>query len=149
MCYNPVLVRDKPLRAPASVKLNNARISIKNPLKFVPWGTIDVIQALAQAMHWRLPDDKPLYDPMMVSLLTHTRITRPQWVKYEYTLLLLNDKKEQKPYRTAVYNKERHFEASKLIGIETRWPALWQTTFLQHFRQWKPVWFSSFTEVCS
>ena len=31
-------------------------------------------------MAWRRPDDKPLSEPMMVSLLTHIYVTRPQWV---------------------------------------------------------------------
>ena len=32
-------------------------------------------------MAWRRPGDKPLYEPMMVSLPTHICVTRPQWVK--------------------------------------------------------------------
>ena len=32
-------------------------------------------------MAWRRPGDKPLSEPMMVSLLTHICITRPPWVK--------------------------------------------------------------------
>ena len=31
-------------------------------------------------MAWRRPGDKPLSEPMMVSLLTHICVTRPQWV---------------------------------------------------------------------
>ena len=31
-------------------------------------------------MAWRLPGDKPLSEPMMVSLLTHVCVTQPQWV---------------------------------------------------------------------
>ena len=31
-------------------------------------------------MIWRRPGDKPLFEPMMVSLLTHICVTRPQWV---------------------------------------------------------------------
>ena len=31
-------------------------------------------------MAWRLSGDKPLSEPMMISLLTHICITRPQWV---------------------------------------------------------------------
>ena len=31
-------------------------------------------------MVWRQPGDKPLSEPMMVSLLTHICLTRPQWV---------------------------------------------------------------------
>ena len=32
-------------------------------------------------MAWRRPGDKPLSDPLMVSVLTHICVTRPQWVK--------------------------------------------------------------------
>ena len=32
-------------------------------------------------MAWRRPGDKPLSEPMMVSLLTHICVNRPQWVK--------------------------------------------------------------------
>ena len=59
----------------------NARISIKISLKFVPKGPINNIPALVQIMAWRRPGDKPLSEPMMVSLLTHICVTRPQWVR--------------------------------------------------------------------
>ena len=32
-------------------------------------------------MAWRRPGDKPLSEPMIVSLLTHICVTRPQWIK--------------------------------------------------------------------
>ena len=59
----------------------NARISIKISMKFVPKGPINNIPALVQIMAWRRPGDKPLSEPMMVSLLTHICVTRPQWVR--------------------------------------------------------------------
>ena len=34
-------------------------------------------------MAWRRSGDKPLSEPMMVRLLTHICVTRPQWVKYQ------------------------------------------------------------------
>ena len=58
----------------------NVRISIKISLKFVPKGPINNIPALVQIMAWRRSGDKPLSEPMMVSLLTHICVTRPQWV---------------------------------------------------------------------
>ena len=58
----------------------NVRISIKFSLKFVPKGPINNIPALFQIMAWRRPGDKPLSEPVMVSLLTHICVTRPQWV---------------------------------------------------------------------
>ena len=59
----------------------NVRILIKISLKFVPESPIDNIPALFQIMAWRRPGDKPLSEPMMVSLLTHICVTRRQWVK--------------------------------------------------------------------
>ena len=59
----------------------NVRISIKISLKFVPKGPINNNPALVQIMAWRRPGDKPLSEPMLVSLLTHLCVTRPQWVK--------------------------------------------------------------------
>ena len=59
----------------------NVWIAIEVSLKFVPKGPINNIPTLVQTMAWRRPGDKPLSEPMMVSLLTHICVTRPQWVK--------------------------------------------------------------------
>ena len=58
----------------------NALIPIKISLKFVPKSSINNIPALVQIMAWRRPGDKPLSEPMMVSLPTHICVTRPQCV---------------------------------------------------------------------
>ena len=55
-------------------------ISIDISLKFVPKGPINNIPALVQIMAWRRLGDKPLSEPMLVCLLTHICVTRPQWV---------------------------------------------------------------------
>ena len=47
---------------------------------FAPKVSIDNNPALLQIMAWRRPGDKPLSEPVMVSLLTHICVTRPQWV---------------------------------------------------------------------
>ena len=57
----------------------NVWIPNKISLKFVPKGPINNIPAMVQIMAWRRPGDKPLSEPMMVSLLTHICVTRPQW----------------------------------------------------------------------
>ena len=44
-------------------------------------GPINNTPALGQIMAWRRPGEKPLSEPMMVILLTHICVTRPQWVK--------------------------------------------------------------------
>ena len=59
----------------------NVWIPTKISQKFVPKGPINNIPALVQIMAWRRPGDKPLSEPMMVSLLTHICVTRPQRVK--------------------------------------------------------------------
>ena len=58
----------------------NVWISINISMKFVPRGPNNNFIALVQIMAWRRPGDKPLSELMMVSLLTHICVTRPQWV---------------------------------------------------------------------
>ena len=54
--------------------------SFTNSFKFVPKVQINNIAALVQIMAWRRPGDKPLSEPIMVSLQTHICVTWPQWV---------------------------------------------------------------------
>ena len=60
-------------------------IAINISLKFVPKGPINNIPSLVLIMAWRRPGDKPLSEPMMVSLLMHICITQPQWIKSNIT----------------------------------------------------------------
>ena len=60
----------------------NVWILITISLKIVPKGLINNIPALVQIMAWRrCQATKPLSEPMMVSLLTHIYLARPQTVK--------------------------------------------------------------------
>ena len=54
---------------------------IKFSLNFVPKGQVNNIPILVQIMAWHRSGDKPLSELMMVSLLTHICVTRPQWLK--------------------------------------------------------------------
>ena len=65
--------------------------SIEILLNFVAKGPINNIPALVQIMAWRQPGDKPLSEPMMVSLLTHICITRPQRVNIIKTICHAED----------------------------------------------------------
>ena len=58
----------------------NELISIKISLKFVHKGPINNNPSLVQIMAWRRSGDKPLSEPMMVSVLTHICVTLPHWV---------------------------------------------------------------------
>ena len=40
-------------------------------------------------MAWRRPGDKPLSDPMLVSVLTHICVTRPQWVNSKESMMMV------------------------------------------------------------
>ena len=68
----------------------NVWISIKMSLKFGPQGPINNIPALVQIMAWRRSGDKPLSEPIVVSLQTHVCVTWPQCI---YSLWL--NKKHQ------------------------------------------------------
>ena len=56
----------------------NFCILIKFSLKYVHNGPIDNNPALVEIMAWRRSGDKPLSQPMMISLPTHICVTRPQ-----------------------------------------------------------------------
>ena len=53
----------------------NVSISIEISLKFIPKGLINYIPSLVQQMAWRRPDDKPLFEPMVVRLSMHICVT--------------------------------------------------------------------------
>ena len=63
----------------------NVKVAFKISLKFVPIGPINNIPAFVQIMTWRRSGDKLLSELMVVSLLTHISVTRPQWGKYYTT----------------------------------------------------------------
>ena len=58
----------------------NVWIPIKMSPTFVPKGPNNNIPAMVQIMAWHHPSDKPLSEPMVVSLPTHICVTRPQSV---------------------------------------------------------------------
>ena len=64
------------------ISLNrNLWIPLTISLTFVPKVRINNIPVLVQILAWCRPGGKPLSVPMMVNLLTHVCVTRPQWVK--------------------------------------------------------------------
>ena len=63
----------------------NVWILIKISLKFIPNCPINNIPTLVQIMAWGQPGNKPLSEPMRVSLLTHIWVTQPQWVNCHWS----------------------------------------------------------------
>ena len=72
----------------------NGFISINISLKFVSKVQINYIPALVQIMAWRRPGHKPLSEPMMVSLQTHTTrhsssMNFNRWIEWPFGWFLL------------------------------------------------------------
>ena len=84
----------------------NIRISIKISLKSVSKGRINNIPALVPITHWRRLGNKPLSEPMMVGLLTHLCVTRPQWVLMDpIRFLTIRGLKGRKPRVSTLYSQ--------------------------------------------
>ena len=66
----------------------DARISVNISLKFIPKDLMNYIPALIQIMAWHRPGDKPLSEPVLISLLTHICVSRLQWVNLGNVLYL-------------------------------------------------------------
>ena len=99
----------------------NVGASIKISLKSVPIGTINNIPALVQIMDWRLPGDKLLSEPMMVKLLTHICVTRPQWVNISFARQLMIFLQENKIFASITYcSGTQEWYAFGLIMIQRR-----------------------------
>ena len=64
----------------------NVRILLKISLMFVPNVPIDYNQTLVQIMAWHRSGDKPSFKPMMISLLGHLQVIRPQWIKKPHSM---------------------------------------------------------------
>ena len=65
-----------------SIFLNDVMwIPLTISLKFVPKDQMNNIPSLVQIMAWCRSGDKPLSEPIIVILLTHVIVPRPQWVK--------------------------------------------------------------------
>ena len=71
----------------------NVWLSIKISLKFVPMSPINNIPTLIQIMAWCWSGNKTLSEPMVVSLLTHKCVTRPQWVNIKTHMSFGDDSK--------------------------------------------------------
>ena len=107
----------------------NVWILIKISLNFVPKGPINNISALVQIMAWRRPGDKPLSEPMMVSLLTHICVTRPQWVKHSiFGVNHRSDPSQKSHNASGKYPSMHHFvtELCTFVHISvTKWCIVW------------------------
>ena len=104
----------------------NIWILIKISLKFVPRGSINNIPALVRIMAWRRPGDKPLSEPMVVSLLTQICVTRPQWVNENVTYkdLLWNLLIMTSMFWGGLVQKQHNFNADTAMVIFIVFPVI-------------------------
>ena len=104
----------------------NVWILIKISLKFVPKGPINNIPAMVQIMAWHHPGDKPLSEPVMVSLPMPIWVAWPQRVKatFEWASLHL------KPLRIPLFNSL--LTMNKKIKAPRYWPLVQRI-------HWEPV----------
>ena len=107
------------------VLTENVWISISFSLKFVPKVQINNIPALVQLMAWPRSGNKPLSEPIMLTLLTHICVSRPQWVKCP---CIIHDRYYWPPTK---WNKGRYW--GRLIDIMKRYiifmPQCWHKLF--------------------
>ena len=106
----------------------NELIMPRISLKFVPEVRINNIPVLVQIMAWCRPGDKPLSEPMMLSLLRHICITRPQWVKISITW---NNDHVMKPH-------QRTYDTNAMIFVTPR--GLFHEWFFQHNSKLRAIW---------
>ena len=111
-------------------------------MKFVPEVRISKIPALVQIMAWRRPRDKPLSEPMMVNLLTHICVTRPQWVNISSQCLQLAP--QQWSYCFHRSSAHLHSEVQVCSNINHFTVALRETTMniamMQRCNYWNSRW---------
>ena len=94
----------------------NDKIPIPIAMKLVLRIPIDNKPALVQVMAWHQTGDKPLTEPMMVSLPTHICITRPQWVKQITSKSEENSAKIHLP-NWQLYQREPHELQKSMHGF--------------------------------
>ena len=102
----------------------NVWIPIKISLKFVLKGPVNNIPALVQIMAWRRPGDGPLYEPLMVSSLTHICVTQPQWVKPSIQGIHCH-LIERKMFTLLVLKQEYHGKNKFILWLLMLWLLEW------------------------
>ena len=117
----------------------NVWISIEISLKFVPKGPINNILALVQIMAWCRPGDKPLSEPMMVSLLTHICVSRPNSRNSSAILWMRPDQRKYEPLRANVFIGNLKIYQMN-CQVPSRYPSQRWRRFMSPYDVNKPQW---------
>ena len=102
----------------------NVQIPIEISLKFVPKGPTNNIPALVQIMVRHQPGDEPLSELMMVSLLMHIWVTRPELLK----LYMYVHKARQLAVPNTILAYSNHILGINLLGKCNYYHKQWMTT---------------------
>ena len=102
----------------------NTWIFINISLNVALKGQINNIPALVQIMAWRRTGDKPLSEPMLIMLLTHICVTRPQWVNLFLRLLCLE---------TDIWHLIWYFYSYCIKWQHMHWCSYWIITHIYPF----------------
>ena len=115
----------------------NCCILIKFSLKYVRKGPIDNNRALVQIMAWRRSGDKPLSEPMMISLPTHiyaslglNELTH-QWINHHWFRQWLVAWPAPSHYLNQCWDIVNWTLGNKLQ---------WNQSKFKHFHSWKCIW---------
>ena len=107
---------------------------IQISLMFVLKGPINNILALVLIMAWCRSGNKSLSEPMMVRLLTHICITRPQWVKLIYHKLpMCHNTIRSLIYETAIHQQSNHLYE---VGSNIMTPLSFKDSYLDIQLNW-------------
>ena len=102
----------------------NTWIFINISLNVALKGQINNIPTLVQIMAWRRTGDKPLSEPMLIMLLTHICVTRPQWVNLFLRLLCLE---------TDIWHLILYFYSYCIKWQHMHWCSYWIITHIYPF----------------
>ena len=95
----------------------------KNFTEVCPKVPVNNIPELVQIMTWCQPGNKPLSEPMLVSLMTYLCITWPQLVKYHFQA---SSTKQQKcPLKLCMFHLNRKYFYLMKFLIKMIYTSLW------------------------
>ena len=109
-----------------------------NLLRFVSEGLINNIPALVLIMAWRRPGEKPLSEPMVVSLPTHICVARPQWVNVtgwivRFQWIALIDTSDESTRTDSITIRKQNKNGTHIVNQWEKFQSLTQAWVSQYF----------------
>ena len=128
----------------------NIWIPIKTSLKFVLKVWINNIPALVQIMAWRRLGDKPLSEPITVSLLTYICVTRPQWVNgchyQNQWWFFANCTPGENSIKIHNYSYRKYISTCRIYNTNQCWRPFVRRMYCKHDTDW--TWIAPASNQC-